>query len=150
MGIDRIGKSGAPAPLPEVGGASPSGPAGPAFHVHAPSSSVGTPAVGGPSVEGASPAGPAAVPLDAAVRPVGALDRLRSGEVDLDGYVNLKVDEATAHLSALPSAQLDAIRSALRERISSDPALVDLVRAATGQVPTGQVPDGQVSQEGDD
>jgi hypothetical protein len=145
MGIDRIGKSGAPAPLPEVGGASPSGPVGAAFHVP----KVGAPS-GGSSVAGGSSAVPAGAPLDAAVPPVGALDRLRSGEVDLDGYMNLKVDEATAHLSALPPAQLDAIRSALRERISSDPALVDLVRAATGQVPDAQVPDGQVPPERDD
>jgi hypothetical protein len=60
---------------------------------------------------------------------------LRTGGVGLDRYLDLKVDEATAHLGPLPPSQLEMIRSALRERIASDPTLVDLVRAATGAVP---------------
>jgi hypothetical protein len=121
MGIDRIGKSGAPAPLPEAGGPSPPGAPGAAFHA--------------PKVGGTSPA--AATQIEAAP-PAGPLARLRAGEVDLDGYVNLKVDEATAHLTALPPAQLDAIRGALRERLASDPSLVELIHTATGQTATAQ------------
>jgi hypothetical protein len=64
-----------------------------------------------------------------------ALERFRSGQVDVQGYLDLKVDEATAHLSSLPRVELDAIRTALRDRLATDPALVDLVRAATGKVP---------------
>ncbi len=64
-----------------------------------------------------------------------ALEELRAGRVDVSGYVDLKVDEATAHLAALPRAQLDAIRDALRDRLRNDPALADLVRAATGAAP---------------
>jgi hypothetical protein len=65
-----------------------------------------------------------------------ALDQLRAGEVSVDGYLDLKVSEATAHLGALPPQALEAIRSTLRERLASDPMFVDLVRAATGSVPS--------------
>jgi hypothetical protein len=64
-----------------------------------------------------------------------ALERLRSGEIDLDGYLDLKVQEATGHLGALSTAQLESIRGTLRERLAADPALVDLVRTAAGQAP---------------
>ena len=53
----------------------------------------------------------------------------------MNGYVDLKVHEATAHLKALPPAELEQLRAALRDRLASDPGLVDLVRAATGAVP---------------
>ena len=122
MGIDRIGKSGAPAPLPEAGGPARSGAPGAVFDA--------------PKVGGTSPA--AAGQIEAAGAPAGPLDRLRAGEVDLDRYVNLKVDEATAHLKALPPAQLDAIRGALRERLAGDPSLLELIHTATGQTPTVQ------------
>jgi hypothetical protein len=63
-----------------------------------------------------------------------ALERLRAGEIDASQYVDAKVEEATAHLQSLPAVELEAIRKALRERLTTDPALVDLVRGATGQV----------------
>jgi hypothetical protein len=113
MGVDRIGQGGPPAPVPETGGASRATPAGSAFQVQP------------------SAAAPAASP---AASPSSALERFRAGEVDVGGYVDLKVDEATSHLSAsLPASQLEAIRSALRERISSDPSLVELLEKATGE-----------------
>jgi uncharacterized protein (DUF2342 family) len=121
MGIDRIGKKGPPTPAPpkEVRGPSPSGEAGRPFE-------VSKPAQGG--VRAPAHAG--------AVEPARtALDRLRAGEVDVKGYVDLKVDEATAHLGKLPSVELDALRRTLRERLSSDPTLADLVRSATGHAP---------------
>jgi hypothetical protein len=65
----------------------------------------------------------------------GPLDQLRAGTIDVGRYLDLKVDEATAHLSALPRVELDAIRGALRDRLATDPALVDLVRTATGGPP---------------
>jgi hypothetical protein len=58
---------------------------------------------------------------------------LRAGEIDVDAYVEHKVDESTAHLSGMPAAGLKEIRSALRQRLYSDPMLADLVRTATGQ-----------------
>jgi hypothetical protein len=71
----------------------------------------------------------------AAPQQPGALERLRSGEIDLDGYLDLKVQEATGHLGALSPEQLESIRSTLRDRLAADPTLVDLVRTATGRAP---------------
>ncbi|MGH7271123.1 MAG: hypothetical protein ACREJ3_11895, partial [Polyangiaceae bacterium] len=63
------------------------------------------------------------------------LERLRAGQIDVNGYANLKVDAATSHLAALPPAELEAIRSALHAQLVSDPSLLDLVRTATGDTP---------------
>jgi hypothetical protein len=63
------------------------------------------------------------------------LERLRAGEIDVKGYVDAKVQEATAHLGPMPPEKLEQIRAALRDRIGSDPLLVDLVKKATGHVP---------------
>jgi hypothetical protein len=60
------------------------------------------------------------------------LERLKAGELDVDGYLNVRVEEATAHLAArLDPEQLAFIRSSLRAQLEQDPALVDLVRRAT-------------------
>ena len=132
MGIDGIGKGGPPpvvlpagdggrAPAPEatrafeVPGASRPGEATPADTVTAP--------------EIARTEGPAS----------GALGAFRSGAVDLDGYLDRKVDDATAHLGQMPAADLARVRAALRERLATDPTLVDLVKSATGSAP--RVPD---------
>ena len=118
MGVDRIGQGGPPVSVPETGSPSQAAPTGAAFHVHSPASAA--PAAG--TAEVSTPA------------TSNALDRFRAGDVDLGGYVDLKVDEATSHLSAsLPAGQLEAVRSALRERISSDPSLVELLEKATGE-----------------
>jgi hypothetical protein len=122
MGIDSIGKKGPPAPPPsgDVQSAAPSPGATRAFEV--------------------SPAAPA--PHAAAVEaPHPALERFRAGEIDLDGYVDMKVHEATAHLAALPAGELEQLRSALRDRLAGDPGLVELVRKATGAVPQPQSDD---------
>jgi hypothetical protein len=120
MGIDRIGKN-APVPAPEVGGRAGiedvARPAGHAFQV---------PTAGAHQATGAAAVDPA--------RPAGPLERLRAGEVDLGGYVDLKVHEATAHLASLPPVELEKIRTALREKLANDPELVDLLRTATGEV----------------
>ena len=63
------------------------------------------------------------------------LDRFRAGEIDLRGYLDLKVEEATAHLRDLPAAEMDDIKRTLREKLATDPELVSLVRQATGRVP---------------
>jgi uncharacterized protein (DUF2342 family) len=118
MGIDQIGKKGPP--------------------LAAPKDEVGSPRraeTGRPFEVGAVRGTPAAPEATALESPRAALERLRAGEVDLKGYVDLKVQEATAHLAALPTPQLEAIRSALRDRMASDPTLVELVRTATGGTP---------------
>jgi hypothetical protein len=121
MSIESIGKKGPP-PLPsgDVQGSAPSREAASPFAI------------------------PAAVPAPRAASadaPRAALERLRAGEIDLHGYVDVKVHEATAHLAALPPAELEQIRSALRDRLAGDPGLVELVRKATGAVPQPQSDD---------
>jgi hypothetical protein len=133
MGIDRIGKGGA---------APPGGSAGPA--------SSGSPS----STERAGeaerafevrPAGAEARTTDASVvagaAPSSALERLRAGKIDLQGYVDQKVEEATAHLHGLGAEQLEAIRSMLRAQVVNDPALADLVTQAAGQAERAPKPE---------
>jgi hypothetical protein len=115
MGIDGIGKSGAPPPgvgldrtvapkTTEVGGADT------AFQV------------------GKAAATEAAAPT--------SLDQVRSGAISVSQYLDHKVNEATSHLEGrLGPEQLSFIKSSLREQLASDPALVDLVKSATGQLP---------------
>jgi hypothetical protein len=122
MGIDGIGKKGPPtrpaqAPPGSVGGVSRPHEASRPFRVSEPSTD-------------ASPAEQAGAVAPART----ALERLRAGEIDAQQYVDAKVGDATAHLQGLPAVELEAIRKALRERLTTDPALVDLVRGATGQV----------------
>ena len=114
MAVDPIGKKGPagiagtagadPTPLRRTDAAEPFRPAAPAAHV--------PPVLGEPS----------------------ALDRLRSGSVSFEGYLNLKVDEATAHLGPMSPAELEAVRRALRDRLATDPTLVDLVKTSTGRL----------------
>ena len=122
MAIDRIGKGGGLPPTPEAQPASPSN----AERAEAPfkvdrtqSSNAPERAAGTENVDQVSPLG-----------------RLRAGEVDVHGYIDLKVDEATSALKGLSASELDAIKSALRDQMRSDPGLADLVRTATGKMPT--------------
>ena len=115
-GIDGIGKRGPVAPPEAAPGTTKATEAATSFRD----------VVGPRGVEGA-----------ASVSPNAALDQLRAGKVDVNGYLDLKVNEATRALSGLPSAELDAIKRALREQLSSDPALSDLVHKATGAKPPG-------------
>jgi hypothetical protein len=112
MGVDRIGKGGPPAPT-QSKETTPAKEAGRPFEVKKPDQSA--------SVERTAPTTP--------------LERLRAGAIDVNGYVDAKVDEATAHLHGLPRVELDAIKKALRDQMTSDPMLVDLVRRATGVEP---------------
>lgn len=122
MGIDRIGKN-APAapPPPEESATQSTDPTRRPFEVPA----AVNPSRAAQSAEGVPAAG-------------SPLERWRSGQIDLEGYLDAKVDEATRHLGVLPAGQLDAIRQALRERIAGDPTLVELVRTATGRAPDAE------------
>lgn len=112
MGIDRIGKGGAPPTAP--GAVEQKAPAEKAFAVERPE-----------RVEKAD-----------AVESSSALARLRRGEIDVNSYVDAKVAEATHGLEGLSPAELDAIRKVLRDQVATDPALVDLVRQSTGKAPS--------------
>jgi hypothetical protein len=64
------------------------------------------------------------------------LERLRSGEIDVEQYLDAQVTAATTHVqAALSPGQLDFIRGALREQLATDPVLIELVRRATGAAP---------------
>jgi hypothetical protein len=126
MAIDRIGK-GAPSasPKPTSSGPERTSDAPKAFEVRpSPTAAPNTAATTIGSVAPAAPAG------------TGPLERLRGGEIDLDRYLDLKVDEAIAHLKGLRAHEMEGLRSLLREELASDPALLDLVQQATGQRPT--------------
>lgn len=61
-----------------------------------------------------------------------ALQRLDAGEISVDEYLDLQVNEAVAHLEGkLPPSQLQFVRESLREQLTEDPVLVELVRRAT-------------------
>src|SRR5262245_18550896 len=115
MGIDGIGKGGAPKPPTGIDRTSaPSwsevGSSGAEFKVGkaAPSEAVST----------------------------ASLDQVRSGAITVSQSLDIKVGEATSHLvPRLSGEQLSFVRESLRAQLSSDPALVDLVKSATGQLP---------------
>lgn len=75
-----------------------------------------------------------------AVRGSSALEDFKAGRIDMNGYLDQKVDAATAHLQGLPPADLEQLRSMLRDQLASDPGLAELVQKATGQSP---VPEGE-------
>lgn len=120
MAIDRIGKGGGLPPTPETQGTGAANKATGAerpFSVEKPGAAGEVQKAG--SVDATSP-----------------LARLRAGEIDVHGYVDLKVDEATKNLHGLSPAELDGIKKVLREQMASDPGLADLVRTATGRAPS--------------
>ena len=123
MASDRIGKgAGLPAP-PEVSGTGGPAKTGASFKVDRPDPTTSTSSAertGGVQQTGA------ATPLE----------RLRAGEVDVNGYIDLEVDKATSGLKGLPVAELAEIKSVLRDQMKTDPGLADLVRTATGSMPT--------------
>jgi len=121
MGIDRIGKGGAPPVVPETqgpAGAERGAPVEKTFSVDRPDPTRAHEAA---QVERAGAATP--------------LERLRAGEIDVDGYVDLKVDEATRGLDGLPPSDLEDLRELLREKLVTDPGFSDLIRSATGKAP---------------
>ncbi len=117
MAIDRIGKGGgAPPAAPDMSGVDKKGAVQKPFEVQR-----GEPAKhveAAHHVAGASP-----------------LARLRAGEIDVHGYIDLKVDEATAGLKGVSPAQLDEIKTTLRDQMATAPGLADLVKTATGHMP---------------
>lgn len=118
--VDGIGKGGPPR------GVGPTGPTtGPA-----------RPAETGKAFEVEKPSASETKGVQATAIETTPLEQLKSGKIDFNQYVDLKVHEATAHLEGLSPAQLDTIRSMLRDRMATDPELVDLLKQATGQAPS--------------
>jgi hypothetical protein len=115
MGIDGIGKGGVPTPPTGIDRTS------------APSSSE----IGSSGAEfKVGKAAASEAPSTA------SLDQVRSGAISVSQYLDIKVNEATSHLvPRLSGEQLSFIRESLRAQLSSDPALVDLVKSTTGHLP---------------
>jgi hypothetical protein len=115
MGIDGIGKGTGPgAIVPEI------------------ASTVGNAAKAGTGAE------PFRVEKGVSVQASGPLtiERVRSGDLTVSEYLDGKVNEVTSHLvGRLAPDQLAFVRQNLREQLSTDPVLVDLVKAATGALP---------------
>ena len=111
MGIDGIGKGGdAPKVDPSVGASSVTGVEGERFEL---------------SAEGVEPSQGAAL-----------LEQVQRGEVGLDAYLDVRVNDAVGHLEGRLSAeQLEFVKEELRAQLQSDPVLIELVRRATGQSP---------------
>lgn len=139
MAIDRIGKGGGPR-LPEAketGAAARPSEAQRPFEVRAAQK-------------------PNATHAGVEVAPTTPLARLHAGEIDVHRYVDLKVDEATAHLASLRGADLDSLKSMLRDQIATDPALADLVKqaasGAAGSTPNDakDAPDAKDANEAND
>jgi hypothetical protein len=63
------------------------------------------------------------------------LEKLRAGEVDVHGYVDLKVEAATRNLKGLGPVELDHIRASLKHQMANDPAISDLVKQVAGSTP---------------
>jgi hypothetical protein len=135
MAIDRIGKGAGLPATPETTGAGTAAPTGAPFKVDRPDAAGPatpvTPAASDASAGRAARAGQAG-----GVEATSPLERFRAGEVDVDGYIDLEVDKATSALNGLSVAELDEIKSVLRDQMKSDPGLADLVRTATGKLPT--------------
>ncbi|HVW27363.1 MAG TPA: hypothetical protein VHC69_18495 [Polyangiaceae bacterium] len=67
-----------------------------------------------------------------------ALRQLRSGEITIDEYLDLRADAAVAHLTNfLTASELQTIRETIREQLTTDPVLLELVRRATGHDVSG-------------
>ncbi len=67
------------------------------------------------------------------------LDRLERGELSLDEYLDVRAEQAVAHLQQLSPEQLQIIKSQVVEQLKNDPALMRLVQRATGvSVPEGE------------
>lgn len=116
MGIDGIGKGGdAPKVDPSSGATSVKGVEGERFEL---------------STEGVEQ-----------TQGAGLLEQVQRGEVGLDAYLDVRVNDAVGHLEGrLSPEQLEFVKEELRAQLQSDPVLIELVRRATGQSPEAPTP----------
>jgi hypothetical protein len=65
-----------------------------------------------------------------------ALQQLERGEINVEQYLDARVADAVQHLEGrFPASQIDFVRKALRDEMSTDPVLVELVRRTAGSPP---------------
>ena len=117
MSIDRIGKG--------------SGVAGPA-------SAAGAGAASSKQVFEASGTKGAAE-----VSKVSLADRVRGGEIDMKTYLDARVEQATRHLEGrLSTPDIERVRGMLKTQMAEDPAVQEMIQAATGRMPPSAEGDG--------
>ena len=59
------------------------------------------------------------------------IEQLKTGQIDVKRYVELKVEQATKHLDGiLPPAEIERVQTELRDLIEQDPDVAALVKAA--------------------
>lgn len=67
----------------------------------------------------------------------GPLARLQAGEIGVDEYLDLQVQDAVRHLEGkLSQEQFEFVQATLRDQLRQDPVLVELVRRTTGSIPS--------------
>jgi hypothetical protein len=113
MAIDGIRKGGTPAIGPNAGVGSAGAPSK-AFEV------------GQSSAAGAPPAVDAAAASSLA-------SRVRSGELDVAGFVEAKIDHATAHLAGMSPEALGDLKQMMREKMMHDPLVSEWIAELTGK-----------------
>jgi hypothetical protein len=102
----------------------------------------GAPPTGPSDVAGAASQGAEPARFDRALDPTSSsaptdLERVASGELSVDDYLDARVHAATAHLNGvLNEDQLSQVREELRDRLSTDPLLARLVQRALGVSPS--------------
>src|SRR5687768_1990102 len=104
-----------------IGGPGGSGPPGKAYGVGAPNA----PATSAPT---GAKFGEALEKTEKSAK-TSPLEQLRAGELDLKGYVDVRVREATAHLEGvLGPEDLARVQDELRDVIENDPDIAALVK----------------------
>jgi hypothetical protein len=78
-----------------------------------------------------------AAKLRVAARPESeSLQKVKRGEMTLEEYLDERAEKALAHVKGKVADDiLDGVRQTLREKLRTDPVLVEAVRRATGRVP---------------
>ena len=57
--------------------------------------------------------------------------RVRSGELDLAGFVEAKIEQSVSHLKLSPEA-LGDVKDMMREKMMRDPLVIDWIAELTG------------------
>jgi hypothetical protein len=85
------------------------------------------------SVESATGAG--ATQSTSAADPASLTKQLESGQLTREHYLEARVEHAVQHLvGQIPPAQIDVIRATLRDQLTTDPMLLDMVARATASI----------------
>lgn len=66
-----------------------------------------------------------------------AVRKVKSGEMSLDEYIDQRVEEASSHLKGkIPDETLENLKFVMREKVRTDPLLVETIRRTTGKTPS--------------